>query len=236
MASAPICKTTGKRTVLTMSDARKILIDPLVDNNPVTLQVLGICSALAVTTSLLPALLMCVALTSVITLSNGAISSIRNRIPNSIRIIVHMTIIATLVIMTDQLLRAYAFETSKQLSVFVGLIITNCIVLGRAEAFAMKNGVGLSMLDGLGNGLGYSAILLIVATIRELFGGGTLLGYRILPLVSDGGWYEANGMMLLPPSAFFIIGLLIWAVRSWKKAQVEKSDYQIHEVHRTEIY
>jgi Na+-transporting NADH:ubiquinone oxidoreductase subunit D len=219
-----------------MSDARKILIDPLVDNNPVTLQVLGICSALAVTTSLLPALLMCVALTSVITLSNGAISSIRNRIPNSIRIIVHMTIIATLVIMTDQLLRAYAFETSKQLSVFVGLIITNCIVLGRAEAFAMKNGVGLSMLDGLGNGLGYSAILLIVATIRELFGGGTLLGYRILPLVSDGGWYEANGMMLLPPSAFFIIGLLIWAVRSWKKAQVEKSDYQIHEVHRTEIY
>jgi Na+-transporting NADH:ubiquinone oxidoreductase subunit D len=218
-----------------MSDARKILIDPLVDNNPVTLQVLGICSALAVTTSLLPALLMCVALTSVITLSNGAISSIRNRIPNNIRIIVHMTIIATLVIMTDQLLRAYAFETSKQLSVFVGLIITNCIVLGRAEAFAMKNGVGLSMLDGLGNGLGYSAVLLIVATLRELLGGGTLLGYQILPLVSDGGWYEANGMMLLPPSAFFIIGLLIWAVRSWKKAQVENPDYQIHEVHRTEI-
>jgi Na+-transporting NADH:ubiquinone oxidoreductase subunit D len=219
-----------------MSDARRILVDPLVDNNPVTLQVLGICSALAVTTSLLPALLMCVALTSVLTLSNAAISSIRQRIPNNIRIIVHMTIIATLVIMTDQLLRAYAFETSKQLSVFVGLIITNCIVLGRAEAFAMKNGVGLSLLDGLGNGLGYSAILLIVATIRELFGGGTLLGYRILPLVSDGGWYEANGMMLLPPSAFFIIGLLIWAVRSWKKAQVENPDYQIHEVHRTEIY
>ena len=219
-----------------MSDARKILIDPLVDNNPVTLQVLGICSALAVTTSLMPALLMCVALTSVITLSNAAISSIRNRIPNNIRIIVQMTIIATLVIMTDQLLRAYAFETSKQLSVFVGLIITNCIVLGRAEAFAMKNGVGLSMLDGLGNGLGYSAVLLIVATLRELLGGGTLLGYRILPLVSDGGWYEANGMMLLPPSAFFIIGLLIWAVRSWKKAQVENPDYQIHEVHRTDVF
>ena len=236
MALAPICKTSGKRMVVTMSDARRILVDPLVDNNPVTLQVLGICSALAVTTSLLPALLMCVALTSVLTLSNAAISSIRQRIPNNIRIIVHMTIIATLVIMTDQLLRAYAFETSKQLSVFVGLIITNCIVLGRAEAFAMKNGVGLSLLDGLGNGLGYSAILLIVATIRELFGGGTLLGYRILPLVSDGGWYEANGMMLLPPSAFFIIGLLIWAVRSWKKAQVENPDYQIHEVHRTEIY
>lgn len=219
-----------------MSDARKILIDPLVDNNPVTLQVLGICSALAVTTSLLPALLMALALTSVLVLSNAAISSIRHRIPNNIRIIVHMTIIAALVIVTDQLLRAYAFETSKQLSVFVGLIITNCIVLGRAEAFAMKNGVGLSLLDGLGNGLGYSAILIAVATIRELFGAGTLLGYRILPLVSDGGWYEANGMMLLPPSAFFIIGLLIWAVRSWKKAQVENPDYQIHEVHRTEIY
>jgi len=219
-----------------MTDARKVLIDPLVDNNPITLQVLGICSALAVTTSLLPALLMCVALTSVAALSNAAISSIRNRIPNNIRIIVHMTIIASFVILTDQILRAYAFETSKQLSVFVGLIITNCIVLGRAEAFAMKNGVGLSFLDGLGNGLGYSAILLIVATLRELFGAGTLLGYRILPLVSDGGWYEANGMMLLPPSAFFIIGLLIWGVRSWKSEQVERTDYQIHEIHRTEVY
>lgn len=219
-----------------MSETRKVLIDPLIDNNPVTLQVLGICSALAVTTSLLPALLMCVALTSVAALSNAAISSIRNRIPNSIRIIVQMTIIASLVILTDQILRAYAFETSKQLSVFVGLIITNCIVLGRAEAFAMKNTVGLSFLDGIGNGLGYSAILLTVATIRELFGAGTLLGYRILPLVSDGGWYEANGMMLLPPSAFFIIGLLIWAIRSWKRDQVERADYQIHEVHRTGIY
>ncbi len=219
-----------------MSEARKVLIDPLVDSNPVTLQVLGICSALAVTTSLMPALLMCVALTSVAALSNAAISSIRHRIPNNIRIIVFMTIIASLVILTDQLLRAYAFETSKQLSVFVGLIITNCIVLGRAEAFAMKNGVYLSFLDGLGNGLGYSAILLIVATLRELFGAGTLLGYRILPLVSDGGWYEANGMMLLPPSAFFIIGLLIWAVRSWKTEQVENPEYQIHEVHRTEVY
>jgi len=218
-----------------MSDVRKVLIDPLVDNNPVTLQVLGICSALAVTTSLLPALLMCVALTSVAALSTAAISSIRNRIPNNIRIIVHMTIIASFVIVVDQLLRAYAFETSKQLSVFVGLIITNCIVLGRAEAFAMKNGVFLSFIDGLGNGLGYSAILITVAVIRELFGGGTLLGYRILPLVSDGGWYEANGLMLLPPSAFFIIGLLIWAVRSWKQAQAEHPDYRIHEVHRTEV-
>jgi Na+-transporting NADH:ubiquinone oxidoreductase subunit D len=218
-----------------MGDARKVLIDPLVDNNPVTLQVLGICSALAVTTSLLPALLMCVALISVISLSTATISSIRNRIPNNIRIIVHMTIIASFVIVVDQLLRAYAFETSKQLSVFVGLIITNCIVLGRAEAFAMKNGVGLSFLDGLGNGLGYSAVLIIVAVIRELTGGGTLLGYQILPLVSDGGWYYANGLMLLPPSAFFIIGLLIWVIRSWKRAQAEHPDYRIHEVHRTEV-
>ena len=218
-----------------MGDARKVLIDPLVDNNPVTLQVLGICSALAVTTSLLPALLMCLALTSVCALSTAAISSIRNHIPNNIRIIVHMTIIASFVIVVDQLLRAYAFETSRQLSVFVGLIITNCIVLGRAEAFAMKNGVVLSFLDGLGNGLGYSAILIIVAIFRELFGAGTLLGYPILPLVSDGGWYEANGLMLLPPSAFFIIGILIWGIRSWKRAQAERPDYQIHEVHRTEV-
>lgn len=218
-----------------MSATRKILIDPLIDNNPVTLQVLGICSALAVTTSLMPALLMCFALTSVTALSSATISSIRTRIPNNIRIIVQMTIIASFVIVVDQLLRAYAFETSKQLSVFVGLIITNCIVLGRAEAFAMKNGVGVSFLDGLGNGLGYSAILIVVATLRELFGAGTLLGYRILPLVSDGGWYEANGLMLLPPSAFFIIGLMIWGIRSWKRQQVERPEYQIHEVHRTGV-
>ena len=219
-----------------MSEARKVLIDPLIDNNPVTLQMLGICSALAVTTSLLPALLMCVALTSVAALSGAAISALRNRIPNNIRIIVHMTIIASLVILVDQLLKAYAFETSKQLSVFVGLIITNCIVLGRAEAFAMKNGVVMSFLDGLGNGLGYSVILISVATLRELFGAGTLLGYPVLELASNGGWYEANGLMLLPPSAFFIIGLLIWGIRTWRKQQVEKPDYQIHEVHRTEVY
>jgi Na+-transporting NADH:ubiquinone oxidoreductase subunit D len=218
-----------------MANARKVLLDPLVDNNPITLQVLGICSALAVTTSLLPALLMCAALTSVTALSTATISLIRHRIPNNIRIIVHMTIIASFVIVVDQLLRAYAFETSKQLSVFVGLIITNCIVLGRAEAFAMKNGPVLSFLDGLGNGLGYSAILIAVAVIRELFGAGTLLGYPILPLISNGGWYEANGLLLLPPSAFFIIGLLIWGVRSWKKAQAEHPDYRIHEVHRTEV-
>jgi len=219
-----------------MTDSsRKILIDPLVDNNPVTLQVLGICSALAVTTSLLPALLMCIAMISVATLANGTISSIRRFIPNNIRIIVQMTIIASFVILVDQILRAYAFETSKQLSVFVGLIITNCIILGRAEAFAMKNSPGMSMLDGLGNGLGYSLILIIVATFRELFGAGTLLGYEILPLVSDGGWYHANGLMLLPPSAFFIIGLLIWAIRTWKPKQVELTEFQIHEVHRTEV-
>jgi len=204
-----------------MSEMRKVVIDPLIDNNPVTLQMLGICSALAVTTSLLPALLMCVALTCVTALACAAISLIRHRIPNNIRIIVHMTIIASLVILTDQLLRAYAFETSK---------------LGRAEAFAMKNPVGLSFLDGLGNGLGYSLILIAVATLRELFGAGTLLGYPILPLTQDGGWYQANGMMLLPPSAFFIIGLLIWAIRSWRKQQVERADYQIHEVHRTDVY
>ncbi len=218
-----------------MSDFRKVVIDPIVDNNPVTLQVLGICSALAVTTSLLPALLMCIALTSVASLSGATISSIRHRIPNNIRIIVQMTIIASFVIVVDQMLKAYAFETSKQLSVFVGLIITNCIILGRAEAFASKNGVGMSFLDGLGNGLGYSAVLILVATSRELFGAGTLLGYEILPLTSNGGWYEANGLMLLPPSAFFIIGLLIWAVRSARPKQVEHPDYQIHEVHRTEV-
>ncbi|MEJ2172033.1 MAG: NADH:ubiquinone reductase (Na(+)-transporting) subunit D [Woeseiaceae bacterium] len=218
-----------------MTDVRKVLIEPIVDNNPVTLQVLGICSALAVTTSLLPALLMCIALTSVAAMSGAAISGIRSRIPNNIRIIVQMTIIASFVIVVDQMLKAYAFETSKQLSVFVGLIITNCIILGRAEAFAMKNGVGMSFLDGLGNGLGYSAVLIAVATSRELFGAGTLFGYEILPLTSNGGWYEANGLMLLPPSAFFIIGLLIWAVRSARPKQVERPEYQIHEVHRTEV-
>jgi Na+-transporting NADH:ubiquinone oxidoreductase subunit D len=214
---------------------RKVLLDPLIDNNPITLQMLGICSALAVTTSLLPTLLMCLALTSVAAFANAAISSIRHRIPNNIRIIVQMTIIASLVIVVDEMMKAYAFETSKQLSVFVGLIITNCIVLGRAEAFAMKNGPAMSFVDGLGNGLGYSLILIIIAVLRELLGAGSLMGVQILPLTKDGGWYEPNGMMLLPPSAFFIIGLLIWAIRSWKKAQVEKPEYQIHEVHRTDV-
>lgn len=218
------------------SETRRILVEPLIDNNPVTLQILGICSALAVTTSLLPSLLMCAALVTVVSLSGAAIASIRNYVPNNIRIIVQMTIIASFVILVDQLLQAYAFETSKKLSVFVGLIITNCIVLGRAEAFAMHNNARLSLLDGLGNGLGYSAVLIVVATTRELLGSGTLLGHRVLPLTGDGGWYEANGLMLLPPSAFFVIGLLIWGIRRLKTEQVERPEFQIHEVHRTQVF
>ncbi len=216
-------------------EAKHALITPVVDNNPITLQILGICSALAVTTSLLPALLMCLALTTVAALANAAVSAIRNQLPANIRIIVQMTIIASLVIVVDQLLRAFAYETSRQLSVFVGLIITNCIILGRAESFAMSNRVGLSFLDGLGNGIGYSLILIIVASSRELLGAGTLLGVTILPTVANGGWYNPNGMMLLPPSAFFVIGLIIWVVRSWKVEQVEKSEFRIHKVHRTEV-
>ena len=217
-------------------NAKQVVLDPLFDNNPITLQILGICSALAVTTTLSAALIMCMALTSVTALSNASISMIRNRIPSSIRIIVQMTIIASLVIVVDQILKAYAYEASKTLSVFVGLIITNCIVLGRAEAFAMKNPVGISFMDGVGNGLGYSVVLIFVAVVRELFGSGTLLGYTILPLTKNGGWYEPNGMMLLPPSAFFIIGLMIWGIRTWKPKQVEKPEYQVHRIHRTESY
>jgi Na+-transporting NADH:ubiquinone oxidoreductase subunit D len=216
------------------SAEKRIVLDPLLDNNPITLQILGICSALAVTTSLAPALLMSAAVTAVLILSNASVSVIRHHVPSSIRIIVMMTIIASLVIVVDQVLKAFAFDLAKRLTVFVGLIITNCIVLGRAEAFAMKNGVWLSILDGLGNALGYSLILIIVATCRELFGSGTLLGYQILPLITAGGWYIPNGLMLLAPSAFFIIGFLIWGIRTWKTAQVEDPEYQIHEVHRTE--
>ena len=217
------------------NNAQKVVTDPLLDNNPIALQVLGVCSALAVTTSLATALIMCLALTAVTACSNASISLIRNHIPSSIRIIVQMTIIASLVIVVDQLLKAFAFETSKQLSVFVGLIITNCIVLGRAEAYAMKNGVGLSFLDGIGNGLGYSVILIFVGVFRELFGAGKLLGHTVFPLVSEGGWFTPIGLMLLPPSAFFLIGLFIWGLRVWKTEQVEKSEYRIHQVHRTEV-
>ncbi len=217
------------------SSPKKVLLDPLVDNNPVTLQVLGICSALAVTTNVLNSLIMSAALTVVCIFSNGAVSAIRRHIPGSIRIIVQMTIIASLVIVVDQLLKAFAFEASRTLSVFLGLIITNCIVLGRAEAFASKNPVGLSMLDGLGNGLGYSLVLIIVGAVRELFGSGSLLGYVVLNPEQDGGWYVTNGMLLLPPSAFFIIGLMIWGLRTWKRDQVEPEEFQIHQIHRQEV-
>jgi Na+-transporting NADH:ubiquinone oxidoreductase subunit D len=216
-------------------DTKQVLIDPLVDNNPVILQVLGVCSALAITAKVAPAIVMSIALTTVVALSNTFISMLRNQIPSSIRIIVQMTIIASLVILVAQLLEAYAYDISKQLSVFVGLIITNCIVLGRAEAFAMKNGPVDSFLDGLGQGLGYSLILVTVASIRELLGSGTWLGIEVLKTVKNGGWYEPNGLMLLAPGAFFIIGLLIWAVRSWKPQQVEKPEYRIEVVHRTEV-
>lgn len=218
------------------SETKDALSKPLVDNNPITLQVLGICSALAVTSSMTTALVMCIALTSVTALSNLSVSIIRNHIPSSVRIIIQMTIIASLVIVVDQILKAYAFETSKKLSVFVGLIITNCIVMGRAEAYAMKNGPILSFMDGIGNGLGYSLILMLVAFIRELFGAGKLFGIQILPLVKNGGWYEPNGLLLLPPSAFFIIGLMIWAVRTWKAAQLEKRDFEIYTMQRSEVH
>jgi Na+-transporting NADH:ubiquinone oxidoreductase subunit D len=218
------------------SEHKKVLIDPLVDNNPITLQVLGICSALAVTTKLSTALIMCMALTAVTAFSSAGIAFIRNHIPSSVRIIAQMIIIASLVIVVDQLLKAFAYDVSKQLSVFVGLIITNCIVMGRAEAYAMKNPPWESFLDGIGNGLGYSLILIVVAVIREVFGSGKLLGMDILPLVKDGGWYVPNGLLLLPPSAFFLIGLLIWVIRSWKPAQVEKADFVIMQAHHGEAH
>ena len=210
-----------------MSNVKEILLDPVFNNNPIGLQILGICSALAVTTQMSVALVMCIALTLVTAFSNLFISLIRHHIPNSIRIIVQMAIIASLVIVVDQILGAVAYETSKQLTIFVGLIITNCIVMGRAEAFAMQNPPGVSFLDGIGNGLGYSVVLMVVATIRELIGSGSLFGFEVLQLVNNGGWYNPMGLMLLAPSAFFIIGLLIWALRSWKTEQVEEAEYEI---------
>ncbi len=218
------------------SEAKKALLEPLVSNNPIALQILGICSALAVTSQLYVALIMCLALTSVCAFSNLFISLIRNHIPSSIRIIVQMTVIASLVILVDQVLKAYAFETSKKLAVFVGLIITNCIVMGRAEAYAMKNPPLRSFLDGIGNGLGYSLILIIVAVVRELFGSGSLLGYQILTPVTEGGWYQPNGLMLLAPSAFIIIGLTIWVIRALNPEQVEKPDFEMQDAHQEPVH
>jgi Na+-transporting NADH:ubiquinone oxidoreductase subunit D len=206
---------------------KEVLLNPLFNNNPIGLQILGICSALAVTSNLKTALVMSVALTLVTGFSNLFISMIRSQIPSAIRMIVQMVIIASLVIVVDQVLKAFAYSLSKQLSVFVGLIITNCIVMGRAEAFAMQNPPVLSFFDGIGNGLGYSAYLVALGVIRELLGAGKLLGYEILPLVNDGGWYQPNGMLLLPPSAFFLIGLFIWLNREWKKEQVEPNAYKM---------
>ena len=208
-------------------DTKKILVTPIFDDNPIALQILGICSALAVTTGLETTLVMCIALTAVTSFSNVFVSLVRNHVPSSIRIIVQMIIIASLVIVVDQILKAVAYDVSKQLSVFVGLIITNCIVMGRAEAFAMKNPPWPSFLDGVGNGLGYSVVLLFVAFFRELLGAGKLFGVELLALSTEGGWYIPNGMMLLPPSAFFIIGFFIWILRANKKDQVEAEEFKI---------
>ena len=206
---------------------RETLFAPVIQNNPIALQILGICSALAVTSSLQVSLVMSVALTAVTAFSSFFISCIRSYIPSSIRIIVQMTIIASLVIVVDQILKAVAYDISKQLSVFVGLIITNCIVMGRAEAFAMKNPPVPSFLDGLGNGLGYSFVLIVVGVVRELLGAGSLMGIEILPVVTEGGWYNPNGLLLLPPSAFFLIGFLIWAIRAVQTDQVEEPEFKI---------
>lgn len=207
-----------------MADKKKsikqLVLDPLFNNNPIALQILGICSALAVTTKLSTSITMCFAVIFVISLSNASVAMIRNYIPGRIRIICQMVIIASLVIVVDQFLRAFLFELSRELSVFVGLIITNCIVMGRAEGFAMQNSVRDSFFDGLGNGLGYSLILIIVGTIRELLGSGSLLGYE-MPFLA--GWYQTNGLMLLPPSAFYIIGIFIWILRTFKPEQVEEA-------------
>ena len=219
-----------------MADNKKALIEPLIDNNPITLQILGICSALAVTAKVAPAVTMALALTFVVAMSNFFISLIARHLPSNIRIIVQMTIIASLVILVSEFLEAFAYDLSKQLSVFVGLIITNCIVLGRAEAFAMKSEPIPSLLDGLGQGAGYGLVLVFVATVREIFGSGSWFGHVILTPIKDGGWYEPNGLMLLAPGAFIIIGLMIWVIRSLKTEQVDKSEYQIHIVHRTEAF
>ena len=205
-----------------MATQKEVLIDPIFNNNPIALQVLGVCSALAVTTQMDTALVMSAAVIFVLLFSNLFVSLLRNQIPTNIRIIVQLTIIASLVIVVDQMLKAYLFDISKQLSVFVGLIITNCIIMGRAEAYAMQNPPRMSLIDGFGNGLGYGVILAGTATLRELFGSGSLFSVQLLPLVKEGGWYTPNALMVLPPSAFFIIGFFIWAIRTWKPGQVER--------------
>ncbi|TYB32759.1 MAG: NADH:ubiquinone reductase (Na(+)-transporting) subunit D [Flexistipes sinusarabici] len=196
-----------------MSKTLGMLTDPIFKNNPIAIQVLGICSALAVTSNMNTTVVMCLAVIFVISLSSFFVSVIRNSIPSSIRIIVEMTIIATLVIIADQFIKAYFFEISQKLSVFVGLIITNCIIMGRAEGFAMKNPPFQSLVDGFGNALGYSVILLVVGFFRELIGSGSLFGVQIFQLASSGGWYNPNGLFVLAPSAFFIIGLMIWGIK-----------------------
>lgn len=203
------------------TETRRVLMDPLIHNNPIALQVLGICSALAVTTNMQTSVVMSIAVVAVIALSNLSVSLLRNMIPTNIRIIVQLTIIASLVIVTDQILKAYVYEISKQLSVFVGLIITNCIIMGRAEAFAMQNPPLRSLIDGIGNGLGYAAILLVVGASREVLGAGTFWGIPVLPLASEGGWFTPNGLMSLSPGAFFVIGFLIWILRTFRPEQHE---------------
>jgi Na+-transporting NADH:ubiquinone oxidoreductase subunit D len=200
---------------------KKIVVDPIFNANPITFGVLGICSALAVTSKLESAIVMSISVTLVLAFSNFAISLIRNHIASSTRILVEMTIIASLVIIADQMIKAYAFNVSKQLSVYVGLIITNCILMGRAEAYALKNPPLPSFFDGIGNGLGYSFVLVVIAVVRELFGSGKLLGNTIFPLTTDGGWYQGNGLLLSPASAFFLIGFFVWVLRTFKKDQVE---------------
>ena len=207
--------------------AKDLLIKPIFENNPVILQILGICSALAVTSSVKVSLVMAIGLTLVSAFANLFVSMVRNYLPSSVRIIAQMIIISALVIVVDQVLKAVAYDISKQLSVFVGLIITNCIVMGRTEAFALKNPPVPSFFDGIGHGLGYSALLIVIATFRELLGAGKWFGIQILPTISEGGWYVPNGLLLLPPSAFFIIGIIIWAMRTWKKNQVEKESFKI---------
>ena len=210
-----------------MSKSREVLLNPIFNDNPIALQILGLCSALAVTSNLYVTLIMCAALTSVVSLSNLFVSVIRHHIPTNVRMIIQMTIVASLVILVDELLKAYDYESSKTLTVFVGLIITNCIVMGRAEAFAMQNSPWPSFLDGLGNGIGYSLILIIVATVREFFGSGSLLGFEILPLVQNGGWYIGNNFARLSSSSLFIIGLFIWVLRSWKTGQIEEPEFRV---------